>query len=75
MASAPAVIAGGIGVGGGSRRRRAAAACLEHLLEALDPHGGELRLHAPHVRLILLAELHGCRLGWKLAIELRPPQE
>ena len=68
MASAPAVAAGGIiGCCGGGRPRRAAA-CLEHLLEALDPDGGELRLHTPHVRLVLLAELHAWqRLGWKLA--------
>jgi hypothetical protein len=35
------------------------AAFLEHLLEALEPHSGQLRLHPLHVRLVLLGELHG----------------
>ena len=39
------------------------AAFLEHLLEALEPHGRELRLHPPHVRRVLLGKLHGCACG------------
>jgi hypothetical protein len=41
------------------------AAFLEHLLEALEPHAGEFLLHPdpPHVRLVLLRELHGRPAG------------
>ena len=52
-------------------RGEVGAAFLEHLLEPLEPHGGELLLllrrpDPPHVRLVLLGELHGRPTGSRL---------
>jgi hypothetical protein len=67
-AMAGAASGGGIGVGGGGAGASTssggtvvvvgAAAFVEHLLEALEAHGGELRPHPPHVRRVPLGELH-----------------
>lgn len=57
----PGAAAAGVGGGAGFLlvRTELGTAFLEHFLEPLQPHAGELFLHPLHVRLVLLRKLHG----------------